>query len=235
MSAQRFISVHISDILANMDNTTANETLSNKVSRILQSYPVILQLLRFAAIGFLNTGLNFLIVNAVSKSLGINAGLNLGYVSVIGFTVATVQSYFWNRYWAFGGQALDLLKDFFRLVVVGFLGVLAVGLAILGSKLMAQAYFYALLLIIFFVVEFIFWKSFGFGSLKVSEEKNPFVLFLIVSVIGLLINATATSLVSSHFIVTQNPDLNKNIAIVIATGISLIWNFVGYKLIVFKK
>jgi putative flippase GtrA len=221
-----------------MDGTQSvgQPNISQKIVGILEKYPVVLQLLRFVAIGFLNTGLNFLVVNAVSKSLGINAGLNLGYVSGIGFAVATVQSYFWNRNWAFGGsQAVDLLKDFLHLVMVGFLGVLAVGFAILGSKLMAQAYFYALLLIIFFVVEFVFWKSFGFSTQNMSAEKNPFVLFLIVSLIGLLINATVVSLVSSHFIVTQNLDLNKNIAIVIATCVSLIWNFFGYKIFVFRK
>ena len=221
-----------------MDNaqSAGQQNLSQKIVRLLQKYPVVSQLLRFAAIGFLNTGLNFLVVNAVSKSLGINAGLNLGYVSGVGFVVATVQSFFWNRNWAFGGsQAVDLLKDFLHLVMVGFLGVLAVGLAILGSKLMAQAYFYALLLIIFFVVEFIFWKSFGFSTQNMSAEKNPFLLFVIVSVIGLLINSTVVSLVSSHFIVTQNLDLNKNIAIVIATAVSLFWNFLGYKIFVFKK
>ena len=221
-----------------MDNaqSAGQQNFSQKIVRLLQKYPVVSQLLRFAAIGFLNTGLNFLVVNAVSKSLGINAGLNLGYVSGVGFVVATVQSFFWNRNWAFGGsQAVDLLKDFLHLVMVGFLGVLAVGLAILGSKLMAQAYFYALLLIIFFVVEFIFWKSFGFSTQNMSAEKNPFLLFVIVSVIGLLINSTVVSLVSSHFIVTQNLDLNKNIAIVIATAVSLFWNFLGYKIFVFKK
>jgi putative flippase GtrA len=219
-----------------MDQTTTNEKLSNKIIRILQSYPIVLQLLRFAAIGFLNTGLNFLIVNAVSKSLGINAGLNLGYVSGIGFAVATVQSYYWNHYWAFGGNRdVNLLKDFYRLVMVGFLGVLAVGLAILGSKMMAQAYFYALLLVIFFVIEYVFWKAFGLSAQNMAAEKNPFVLFVIVSLIGLLINATIVSLVSSHVILTQNLDLNKNIAIVIATAISLFWNFLGYKIFVFKK
>lgn len=212
------------------------QNLGQKITGLLQKYPVVLQFLRFVAIGLLNTGLSFLIVNAISKSLGINAGLRLGYVSAMAFAVATTQSYFWNRYWAFGGsQAVGLLKDFFRLVMVGFLGALAVGFAILGSKVMAQAYFYALLLIIFFVIEFVFWKSFGFSFLKTAEGKNPFVLFVIVSLIGLLINATVVSLVSSHLIVTQNLDLNKNIAIVIATCVSLVWNFVAYKLIVFKK
>ena len=214
----------------------ASSSFGQTITDLLQKYPIILQLLRFAAIGFLNTGLNFLLVNAISKALGINAGLNLGYVSGASFVIATTQSYYWNRYWAFaGGQTVALLKDFVRLVLVGLLGVLAVLFAIIGSKFMAQAYFYALLIVLFFIVEFVFWKSFNFTAAGLKDDKNPFVLFLIVSIIGLLINAGVVSLVSVHFVVTTNPDLNKNIAVVIATCVSLIWNFVGYKLIVFKK
>jgi putative flippase GtrA len=216
--------------------TSQNIEINSKITGFLQRYPIVLQLLRFVAIGFLNTGLNFLLVNAISKSLGINAGLNLGYVSGVSFIIATTQSYYWNRNWAFGGnQNEGLLKNFIRLAMVGFLGVLAVGLSLLGSKAMAQAQFYGLLIVIFFVVEFVFWKIFGFSFKTLNEGKNSFVLFLIVSLIGLLINATIVTLVSSHFVATQNLDLNKNIAIVIATAISLFWNFLGYKIFVFKK
>ena len=216
---------------------TPNQTLEQKITQVLQGKPVILQLLRFAAIGFLNTGLNFLILNAISKKLGIDKGFALGIVSGVSFTLATIQSYYWNKYWAFGGaEAVSVLKNFVRLILVGALGVLAVLFALIGSKVMAPAFFYGLLLIVFFIVEYVLWRIFGFQTAHSVEQKNPFVLFVVVSLIGLLINVAIVSVVSSHFILTPNNlDLNKNIATIIATCVSLVWNFIGYKLIVFKR
>lgn len=220
-----------------MEQTNTNEKLSNKIIRILQSYPIVLQLLRFAAIGFLNTGLNFLIVNAVSKSLGINAGLNLGYVSGIGFAVATVQSYFWNRYWAFSSQqTVALWKNFVRLVLVGALGALAVLFVLFGSSFSAPAIYYLIIFGLFAVLELILWNTFELQkNPPTAQAKQEFIAFLVVSLIGLAINSLMIGIVSSSMHLTANPDLNKNLAKILATFVSLFFNFVGYKIFVFKK
>ena len=49
--------------------------LVSKVEKLLAEKPIILQLLRFAAIGVINTALDFIILNVVTKSLCINSGL----------------------------------------------------------------------------------------------------------------------------------------------------------------
>jgi putative flippase GtrA len=73
-----------------------------------------------------------------------------------------------------------------------------------------------------------------------SSEKNvagQFLQFLIVSLIGIVINGvivyTITTLVSPMFNLSSVAWANS--AKVLATGVALIWNFIGYKLIVFKQ
>lgn len=71
---------------------------------------------------------------------------------------------------------------------------------------------------------------------KAKKEAN-FITFVVVTLIGLAINSgivyTITTFVPPTFVDSQK--LWANLAKVLATGISLIWNFTGYRLVVFKK
>lgn len=217
-----------------MDNTQTNTMPQNKLDMMLQTHPVILQLLRFAAIGFLNTALTFVVYNYVSKLLGIEQGGSLGLVSGLGFLLATCQSYFWNRHWTFGSNTWSILQNFWRLLLVGTAGVLTLVLVLLGSKATAPSYYYLFILAIFVIAQIVLWFGFGFNK-SPSEEKNPYLSFFIVSLVGFLINVSIVATFSSAVHLTTNPDLNKNVAQVVATAVALIWNFLGFKLIVFKK
>ncbi len=218
-----------------MDSTQnlAQENLSQKITGLLQRYPVILQLCRFVAIGFLNTGLSFVLANLVSKYFGVVQGNGLGLSSGVGFLFATLQSYYWNRNWAFGQQSAELLQNFWRLVVVGVFGVATLAFVYLGSKFLAPYYYYVILLIIFIAVELALW--FGFKLSAAVASKNPVLAFFVVSLIGFAINYLIASKFSVLVHLTANADLNKNLALVAATAVSLIWNFIGYKIFVFKK
>ena len=220
-----------------MDNgqTLQSMGVNSKITGLLQRQPVILQLCRFAAIGFLNTALNFVISNLISKFLGVEQGNSLGLISGLGFIMATIQSYYWNKDWAFGQQAMNLLQNFLRLVWVGLLGVLAVIFVLVGSKAAAPYYFYLGILIVFLLAQFVLWKSYGLSNATSAEAKNPFLLFFIVSLIGFAINVTIVAKFSVAVHLTSSADLNKNLAFIVATCVSLIWNFIGYKLFVFKK
>lgn len=198
---------------------------------------MILQLLRFAAIGILNTALDFLVLNFISKTLGVTEGFKLGQINVVGFLLAMLQSYFWNRYWTFGAQdAGQLLRNFVRLIMVGVVGTIAFGLVLLGAKISAPGYFYLIILVIFGVSQLVLWNSFQLNTQVVEKEtKGRFIAFFIVSLIGLVLNSAIVTYGSSAVVLTASADLNKNIAKIIATGASLVWNFIGYKLFVFKK
>jgi putative flippase GtrA len=213
----------------------------NALQNLLASKPVILQLLRFAAIGVLNTALDFIILNFISKALGITSGFQLGTINVIGFGAAVVQSYYWNKHWTFDAtQTADAVKNFVRLVVVGGIGAIGFLAVLAGAQYNAQPLYYALVLAIFLIVEVIAWHGFGLGrsgSMVTSPASSQFVAFLVVSVIGLILNSALVGLVSGYLATSAlaNPDLLKNIAKIVATVASLVWNFFGYKPIVFKK
>ncbi len=210
-------------------------SLSNQIGGFLRRYPVILQLCRFGAIGFLNTALSFIVSNLISKFLGVEQGGGLGLISGLGFILATTQSYYWNKDWAFGQQTLNLTQNFFRLVGVGAVGVLSVLLVLIASKLSAAYYFYLILLAVFLLTQLVLWKSFGLSNNTTQNTKNPLAAFFIVSLIGFLINVAIVARFSAAIHLSANADLNKNLAFVVATCVSLVWNFIGYKIFVFKK
>ena len=62
-------------------------TFNQKLTQLLANKPVILQILKFAAIGALNTALDFIILNYVTKAFGVESGLNLGLLNVISFGI----------------------------------------------------------------------------------------------------------------------------------------------------
>lgn len=84
-----------------------------------------------------------------------------------------------------------------------------------------------------------FWNkywAFEAGATK-TEKGKEFVKFFVVNVIGALLNVGITSAI----VLTTTPqfDLSQvvwnNVAAIVATAIALIWNFIGFRLIVFKK
>jgi len=207
----------------------------NSLRSFLNRFPVVEQFLKFACIGLLNTALNFLVLNTVSKALGISQGIPLGVVDFFSFTLALIQSYLWNRTWTFGGkQNVSLVKNFWRFVKVGVLGAVAIIIVLVVSKMSVPWIYYAVVLTAYLAVESYLWKSYGFHLSTWNHESHSFIIFAIVTFIGLLINVTLVSFISVHLHITQT-DLDKNLAVVLATGITLFWNFIGYKVVVFRK
>ncbi len=222
------------------------ESNSSALEALLRKYPVILQLLRFATIGAINTAIDFIILNLVSKSFGIESGLKLGGVNVIGVAAAIIQSYFWNRHWAFAVQGHETpVKNLVQLFLVGALGLGSFLAVVWGAAVSAQPFYFLAILVVFLLVEVLLW--FGLGLQKYepdSQTRSEFLAFVVVSIIGVIINSGLLSLLSQYLIaggaglgagISLGADLIKNIAKFAATLISLAWNFVGYKLIVFKK
>lgn len=217
------------------------QTYNQKLTQLLADKPVILQLLRFAAIGFLNTALDFAILNYVTKSFGVTAGINLGLLNFISFSAAMVQSYLWNRAWTFSASTLSPLANLFRLIVVGGLGFGCFLLVFIGGLYGVVDTYYLFILIVFLIAEILIWYGFGLnlGQRVEAGASHQFGIFMMVSLIGLLINSAivvgASIALAPVLTSLINADTIKNVAKILATCVSLIWNFVGYKLIVFKK
>jgi len=82
-----------------------------------------------------------------------------------------------------------------------------------------------------------FWNKYWAFKDRDDAGIKEFSQFIAVTLVGLAINSTivyvVTTLVDPMF--GLNEKLWANLAKVAATGFSLIWNFIGYKFIVFKK
>src|SRR3989338_5862467 len=59
------------------------------------------QFARFLVTGFLNTSIDFGILNIMSMKLGIYAGLRIIGINPFSFLIAAANSFFWNKYWTF--------------------------------------------------------------------------------------------------------------------------------------
>lgn len=134
--------------------------------------PVLWQLSKFGLVGVLNTAIDFGILNFLSVYTGTTSGVGLIPIKAASFSIALVNSYFWNKGWVFEGK----------------------------------------------------------------KGANP-VSFVIVSVIGIFINVGTVIVLTT---IVKSPgnipdELWLNIANVVATGFSMVWNYLGYRLVVFKK
>lgn len=133
---------------------------------------ILWQVAKFGIVGVLNTSIDFGILNLLILLTDFTRGAGIGLINVPSFSLAILNSYFWNRKWVF--------KD---------------------------------------------------------SHKGNFFIFVAVTVIGLLINTSVVVVITTFIppIIVGSPTIWANVAKVFATGFSMVWNFTGYKLIVFKK
>ena len=80
-------------------------------------------------------------------------------------------------------------------------------------------------------------KHWSFGDKSKVDAGKKVSLFLIVSIIGVVINTAIVRIVTTNIQPLFNLSPREWLlgAKVIATGASLVWNFIGYKIFVFKK
>lgn len=137
---------------------------------------LVVQFSKFVLIGFLNTGIDFAILNLLMWQTGIYSGRYIIILNAISFSVAVINSYFWNKLWIFRAGGTE-------------------------------------------------------------KKAGEFAQFVAITLVGMALNTTVvyviTTLVSPMF--GLSAELWANLAKVVATGISLVWNFAGYKFIVFKR
>lgn len=147
--------------------------LSNLISKKISFFR---QFGRFVAVGFLNTAIDFGVLNVLSALSGITSGFIIGGVNIPGFSIAVVNSYLWNKLWVFSSK----------------------------------------------------------------EKENLFhdmPKFLAITIVGLLLNSGIVILATTYLspVFVDSPKAWLNLAKVLATITNLIWNFLGYKFIVFAK
>lgn len=85
-------------------------------------HPVIYQFAKFAATGTLNTFINLGALNIMISLTGIASGYIYSLFVLIGFLLATTNSFIWNKFWTFGDASGVQAKQTFA-----FYGLTAVG------------------------------------------------------------------------------------------------------------
>lgn len=138
-------------------------------------FAVLWQAAKFALVGVLNTLIDLGLLNILMLFFGITSGYWFAVFKAITFTAATVNSYFWNKYWTFEKTGQVKIGEFMQFFVVG-----GIGLGI-----------------------------------------NVGVAFFMVDVIG------------AQFGLSEQ--IWANVGAFVAVFAGVIWNFLGYKLIVFRR
>ena len=202
--------------------------------------PLLVQVARFVGVGVLNTTLDFLVFNFLTKQFNVVGGRDVVWVNAVSFSCAVVQSYYWNRNWIFGlDREQGLIRRFAKLFAIGVLGVGTFVAVLFGASRGFASPYYLLLLFGFLLIQLI--VAHAFGLLKNAPVQKAtgvvFGAFVVISVVGYFINSGIVIYgleYLKHFNFGISQDLLKNLAKVLATFASLVWNFLGYKLVVFK-
>jgi len=145
---------------------------------------------RFLIIGAMNTVIDVVALNLLMWQTGIYKGLGLIPLTAIAFTIAVINSFFWNKFWTFKAPAK------------------------VNSEI----------------------SSVDPGE-SIRQTRKQFSQFILVTLIGLGINTGivygVTTFIPPMF--GLNEVLWANLAKAISISISLVWNFTGYRMFVFKK
>lgn len=208
------------------------------------------QLFRFVAIGAINTAVDFVILNVLTEAFHIESGPKLALINVVGTTVAIIQSYYWNKHWAFVVNTVSsFLQQFVFVVLVGALGLFAFLAAVLpslsnllvkyGIPITAPStpFYFGMVLLVFVFLQIILAVNIGFSQNN-NAPTTEFGKFLGVSIMGVVINSivlTALVAVILHLHPGISSGLAKNIAKLVAVFVVLTWNFLGYKFFVFRR
>ena len=88
--------------------------------------PIMFQLAKFAAVGFLNTAIDYGVLNLLSIATDITSGLGAGWIKVPAVIIAACNSYVWSKLWVF--KKIDK-KGFFH-DLPGFAAVTVIGILI---------------------------------------------------------------------------------------------------------
>lgn len=145
-------------------------------SSLLSGYFSFLpQLAKFLITGFLNTSIDFGILNFLSLELGVYSGAKILGINPVSFIFAAINSFFWNKYWTFNKTERPETKEILEFATVVITAVLInTGIMFFASKILIN-----------------------YVSLPEAKILNLVKLF--------------------------------------ATIISLLWNFIGMKIFVFRK
>lgn len=181
-----------------------------------------------------------LLMIAVAKNLALPSGPAslLKFLPVV-FPVFTL---FVMTAGTFLGHRASVFYQLSKFALVGGLNFL-IDLGVLNLLIAATGTATGFWVIIFKAISFLIavissflWNKFWtFGSLGTDAASRQFFGFLVVSTIGLLINDGSFATFNAFGPGSFDAKTWASISAALASGVGLIWNFIGYKFLVFKK
>ncbi len=91
-------------------------------------WTVLYQFAKFAAVGTLNTAINFGLLNLLSLLTGVATGPMVAVFATVAFLGSTTNSFFWNKFWTFGSQSAPAAGETVKFYLVSVVGwALSVG------------------------------------------------------------------------------------------------------------
>jgi len=141
------------------------------------------------------------------------------------------------------GKRVPIIPQFTKFIMVGFantavdFGILNFLMGITGIYSGQGIFFLNSISFVVAVMHSYVWNKFWTFKVKKTDAAKEFLQFLIVSVVGLLINGAIVFMITTWV----KPLFGlvdaswANVAKIAATVISLVWNFIGYKFVVFKE
>jgi putative flippase GtrA len=189
---------------------------------------------KFLVVGINNTAIDFLILNILMIIFKTYQQWPIIIFNIVSFSIAVINSYLLNRFWTFNQTEDKKIEN------IQLLSILTILLVILSTQFLKIDLVSILLIIIFFIQVFIvnyyivrkyFYQNKGLYSF------SQFSQFVLLTIVGMLINSSVLYFVSSSLTPWSgfSPIIWANFAKAIATIIALFWNFFAYRVIVFKR
>ncbi|MDO8443630.1 MAG: GtrA family protein [Candidatus Azambacteria bacterium] len=127
------------------------------------------QLGKYGVIGVLNTLLNAGIYNLLIFLTNVALGLAIDLFFVVAFVITVINSFFWNRYWAFSGTGTETIgKDAFQfffvstIVAIVNIGILHAIVNVIGAPAGINLKIWANIALVFTIITAFLGNFFGY-------------------------------------------------------------------------
>src|SRR3989344_2688060 len=148
---------------------------------------LVAQFIRFLGIVFLNTAVDFAVLNMLMFYFGFFTGTPVGLFSAVSFLIAVTHSYFWNRYLVFKktDSSESITSNLGEFIYAGILGAAGIVLAGFGGSPKHSSAYYLMLLGGLVIGELIFWHAFRIGSnTPAQKSRQEFFYFIVITAVG---------------------------------------------------
>lgn len=90
----------------------------------------MIKFVKFVLVGFLNTAIDFGVLNLLIFTSGEASGIYFSIFKAVSFAAANINSYVWNRLWVFESEQKKTGKEYAKFLVISVVGAfINVGIA----------------------------------------------------------------------------------------------------------